>query len=100
MRSFLIGFALFLIWTTPISIAFNGWILWEVITSEHTAMSLTMHIFLTENLNFFHVWIYSWFWNDLLDFFYVFPAIVLAGLKLIGNTLIGWWLLPVARAMA
>lgn len=100
MKTLLVGFAWLLIWTTPIQAAFAGWVLWDIVMSEHTAMSLTMHIFLIENLNFLHVWLYSWLWNDLLDFIYAFPAIVLVGIKLVVNMWLGWWLLPVARRMA
>ena len=42
---------------------------------------LSTKIFLVEKLKFLHDWVYSWFWNDFLDFWYKFPALIMVILK-------------------
>lgn len=99
MKSFAYGFAYVLIYTTPIQVLYLLWIGWVVITTEHSLLSLSTSIFLEENISFLYHWLYSWFWQSWLDFWWGFPAIMLGGFKLVGSTLIGWWLLNVARKM-
>ena len=86
-------FAYILIYTSPIQVGFILWQLWIVLTSDYTFFGLSTKEFLVDNLKFLHDWIYSWFWNALLDFFYQFPALVMSTLKLIVNTWLGYWLL-------
>ena len=86
-------FAYILIYTSPIQVVFILWQLWIVLTSDYTFFGLSTKEFLVDNLKFLHDWIYSWFWNALLDFFYQFPALVMSTLKLIVNTWLGYWLL-------
>ena len=86
-------FAYILIYTSPIQVGFILWQLWIVLTSDYTFFGLSTKEFLVDNLKFLHDWVYSWFWNALLDFFYQFPALVMSTLKLIVNTLLGYWLL-------
>ena len=45
------------------------------------------------------LWMYSWFWNDLLDFLWSLPAAIMVTLKLIINSWLGLWLLPKARKL-
>lgn len=45
------------------------------------------------------LWVYSWFWNDLLDFLWSLPAAIMVTLKLIINSWLGLWLLPKARKL-
>jgi len=99
MKSFTFGFAYVLIYTTPIQVLYLLWIGWEVMTTDHSFLSLSTGIFLEENISFLYYWLYSWFWQSWLDFWWGFPAIILGSVKLIGNTLFGWWLLNVARNM-
>lgn len=99
MKTFLTGFAYFLLWTTPIQIAFFGWIMWDVITTDETVLSFTGHEFFNAHLRFIHTWLYSWFWNAFLDFIWALPIAIISGLKLVINTWIGWKLLPYAKAM-
>ena len=42
------------------------------------------------------LWMYSWFWNDLLDFLWSLPAAIMVTLKLIINSWLGLWFLPKA----
>ena len=86
-------FAYMLIYTSPIQVGFILWQLWIVFTSDYTFFGLSTKEFLVDNLKFLHDWIYSWFWNALLDFFYQFPALVMSTLKLVVNTWLGYWLL-------
>ena len=86
-------FAYILIYTSPIQVVFILWQLWIVLTSDYTFFGLSTKEFLVDNLKFLHDWIYSWFWNALLDFFYQFPALVMSTLKLVVNTWLGYWLL-------
>lgn len=86
-------FAYILIYTSPIQVGFILWQLWIVFTSDYTFFGLSTKEFLVDNLKFLHDWVYSWFWNALLDFFYQFPAVVMSTLKLVVNTWLGYWLL-------
>ena len=86
-------FAYILIYTSPIQVGFFLWQLWIVFTSDYTFFGLSTKEFLVDNLKFLHDWVYSWFWNALLDFFYQFPALVMSTLKLVVNTWLGYWLL-------
>ena len=86
-------FAYILIYTSPIQVGFILWQLWIVLTSDYTFFGLSTKEFLVDNLKFLHDWVYSWFWNALLDFFYQFPALVMSTLKLVVNTWLGCWLL-------
>lgn len=86
-------FAYILIYTSPIQVGFILWQLWIVFTSDYTFFGLSTKEFLVDNLKFLHDWVYSWFWNALLDFFYQFPALVMTTLKLVVNTWLGYWLL-------
>ncbi|MBL6820259.1 MAG: hypothetical protein ISQ61_03305 [SAR86 cluster bacterium] len=86
-------FAYILIYTSPIQAGFILWQLWIVLTSDYTFFGLSTKEFLVDNLKLLHDWVYSWFWNALLDFFYQFPALVMTTLKLVVNTWLGYWLL-------
>ena len=86
-------FAYILIYTSPVQVGFILWQLWIVFTSDYTFFGLSTKEFLVDNLKFLHDWVYSWFWNALLDFFYQFPALVMSTLKLVVNTWLGYWLL-------
>ena len=99
MKTFLLGFAYFLIWTTPVQVGFVLWVLWDIVATDYSLLSLSMGEFLQDNLLFLHTWVYSWFWNAWLDFWWQFPAIIMTTLKLLINTWLGFWLLPVAREM-
>lgn len=102
MRTFLLGFAYFLVFTTPIQVIFLIWVLWVIAATDFTFSSLTGLIFWEEYLTlllFFKQWLYTWFWNDFLNFIFGLPIIIMISFKLIVNTILGIWLLRVARAM-
>ena len=93
MRSLGLGFAYLCIYTTPIQVGFIVWQLFIIFTTDYTFLSMSTKEFLVDNLKFLHDWIYSWFWNDFLDFFYQFPAVVMSTLKTVINYYLGFWLL-------
>ncbi len=93
MRSLGLGFAYLCIYTTPIQVGFIIWQLFIIFTTDYTFFNMSTKEFLVDNLKFLHDWIYSWFWNDLLDFFYQFPAVVMSTLKTVINYYLGFWLL-------
>jgi len=102
MRAFLLGFAYFLIFTTPFQVGFLLWALWVVSTTDYSFISLTVHVFLHEYLSFiifFYEWLFTWLWNDLLDLIFGLPMIILVTMKLLVNTWLGFWLLSVCRQM-
>lgn len=98
MRSFGLGFAYVCIYTTPIQVGFIIWQLFIIFTSDYTFFNMSTKEFLIDNLKFLHDWVYSWFWNDLLDFFYQFPAIIMSTLKTVVNYYLGFWLLNKFKA--
>ena len=55
-------------------------------------MNLTFLVYLK-------AWMYSWFWNDLLNFLWALPATIMVTLKLIISTWLGFWLLPIAQEL-
>ena len=102
MRSFLRGFAYFLIYTTPIQLGLVLWLIWLGFATDYTFLTLTGHVFWVEFLTpitFLYNWIYSWFWNAYLDFWFGMPAAVPITLKLLFNTWVAIWLLKFTRNM-
>ena len=93
MRKLGLGFAYLCIYTTPIQIGIIIWQLIIIFTSDYTFLSMSTKEFLVDNLKFLHDWIYSWFWNAFLDFFYQFPAVIMSTLKTVVNYYLGFWLL-------
>jgi hypothetical protein len=55
MRTFLFGMAYFLIFTTPIGVGVTLLIYWIIFSTDQTITSLSMHLFLQENVNFLPV---------------------------------------------
>jgi len=93
MKSLGLGLAYLCIYSTPIQVGFIVWQLFIIFTTDYSFLSMSTKEFLVDNLKFLHDWIYSWFWNDFLDFFYQFPAVVMSTLKTVINYYLGFWLL-------
>lgn len=104
VKSALLTVAYLCLWTTPLQLAAIGWGLFLVATSDWSIISLTNQVFLSGQLP----WLY-----DLakLVWFFVFPDavghwimglpfIVHVSIKAVASTLLGFWLLPIARNMA
>ncbi|MBS66226.1 MAG: hypothetical protein CMD61_01660 [Gammaproteobacteria bacterium] len=93
IRQLGIGFAYLCIYTTPLQIFFFIWILITVFQTDYGILTLSTKTFLLDKLQFFHDWIYSWFWNDWLNFWYQFPALIMVTIKAVFNTWLGFWIL-------
>ena len=92
MKSLGLGFGYFCIYTTPIQLFLLGWILLYIFQTPYGFLDLSSKIFLKQNLEFFHDWICSWFWNAYLDFWWQFPAFIMLTLKTILSTCLGFYL--------
>ncbi len=102
MRPLLIGFAYLLIYTTPIQGAMLIWVIWIITTTDTTLLAFNGHQFWLEHLvflQFAYHWLYTWFWNDLLNLIFALPIALVIGFKILINTWLGFWLLPFAKAM-
>ena len=93
MKRFLFLIANYLIWTTPIQIAFLLWILWDILSTDYTILSFSTSNFLENNLPWLKTWVYSWFWNAWLDFIFSLPLILSQTFKAIVSTWLGFWIL-------
>ena len=98
MKKLLLWFAYFLVYTTPIQIFLCLWVYSFLMSDEYSLFSFTTSEFMDLTfLIYFKTWIYTWFWNDFLNFIYSLPAGIMITLKLIINTWLGFWLLPIAK---
>ena len=100
MNKLLLWFAYFLVITTPLQILFCIWVYSFLFSSEYSLLTFSTSEFMDQTI-LVHVklWMYSWFWNDLLDFLWSLPAAIMVTLKLITNSWLGLWLLPKARML-
>ena len=77
------------------------WVLGYVVVSDWSLWSLSLDAFWREQLAglyFIKTWLYTWFWNDLLNLFLVFlPAVVFLALRTTITTLLGLWALAASR---
>ena len=77
------------------------WILVYVGNSDWSLWSLSLNDFWREQLTpiyFIKEWIYSWLWNDGLNFFLAFlPAVVFMVVRTSITTVLGFWTLAVSR---
>ena len=100
MQKSLLLFAYFLVYTTPIQLFFCFWVYSFLFTTEHSLLSFTTSEFYDLTfLKHIKTWLYSWFWNDLLDLLWSLPAAIMETLKFIINTWLGFWLLPIAKRL-
>ena len=96
MISFLRVFAYICIWTTPFQVAFVLWGIGIVAVTDYSILSLSNIEFIRNYLGFFLPiieWLYTWFWNALLDWVFSLPMILHATLKAIFTTWLGLWIL-------
>ena len=96
MISFLRVLAYICLWTTPPQVAFVLWGIGIVTVTDYSILSLSNIEFITNYLGFllFMVeWLYTWFWNALLDWVFSLPAILHASLKAVVSTWLGLWIL-------
>jgi hypothetical protein len=99
MRKLLFGLGYFLLFLTPMAIGITLWVFGIIFVTDHSLMSLSMQVFMQENLDILRVWLYSWFWKDVLDLIWSYPAAVVVSLNLVINTWLGFFSLRLARAI-
>ena len=81
---------LFLLGWVVIYIAF-GDVSWGLSTNEFWKQQLSGIYFVKE-------WLYSWVWNDALNFFLAYlPAILFLTMRTTGTTIVGLWALSASR---
>ena len=101
MRELLLGIAYVFIWSTPVQVGFVLWAVGVVFTTDATLLSLTNDAFLREYVPFLHsvLWpfTYAVLPEPLADFIWSLPIVFHASLKAMASTLLGLWLLQLAR---
>ncbi|MGI9235888.1 MAG: hypothetical protein ACR2QZ_00735 [Woeseiaceae bacterium] len=94
-------FAYFFLVVSSIELVFIIWILGYVAISDWTLWGLSFNDFWKEQLSaiyFIKEWLYSWFWNDLLNIVFVFlPAVVFLTIRTALTTFLGLWALASSR---
>lgn len=94
-------FGYFFIFVSSVELLILFWVLIYIAVSDWPLWGLSFDAFWREQLSaiyFIKEWLYSWFWNDLLDVFLVFlPAVVLLTLRTAFTTFLGFWALAASR---
>jgi|AP95_1055475.scaffolds.fasta_scaffold00281_2 hypothetical protein len=84
LETMLIVWILVYVWQYDLS-------LWDLSFNDFWKEQLTSLYFLKE-------WLYTWFWNDLLNLVFVFlPAVVFLSVRTVFTTAIGIWFLKLSR---
>ncbi len=77
------------------------WVLVYIEISDWSLWSISFDVFWSEQLSaiyFIKEWLYSWFWNDFLNLFFVFlPAVVFLTLRTTITTVLGFWALTASK---
>ena len=91
----------FLIGASSLELLILFWVLIFIAISDWSLWSLSFDVFWREQLTaiyFIKEWLYSWFWNDLLNLFFVFlPAVVFLTLRTTITTILGFWALAASK---
>ncbi len=103
MRPLLFTVAYLCLWTTPLQLAAIGWGLFLVATTDWSMISLTNQVFLSAHLP----WLYEfaktvWYFvlpEAVADWIMNLPFILHVSIKAVASTLLGFWLLPIAKRM-
>ena len=100
-RQFLRGIGYFLLFVSTLELLVLFWVLVYIAISDWSLWGLSFDAFWREQLSaiyFIKEWLYSWLWNDLLNFFFVFlPAVVFLTLRTIITTVLGFWALAESK---
>ena len=100
-KPFLRFLGVFLLCASSIELLILFWVLVYIAISDWSLWSLSFDVFWREQLSaiyFIKEWLYSWFWNDVLNFFFVFlPAVVFLTLRTTITTVIGFWALAASK---
>ena len=99
-KSFLKFLGYYLLAGSTIELLLLGWVViyiafgdasWGLSTNEFWKQQLSGIYFVKE-------WLYSWVWNDALNFFLAYlPAILFLAMRTTGTTLFGLWALSASR---
>ena len=96
-RQFLRGIGYFLLFVSSLELLVLFWVLAYIAISDWSLWGLSFDAFWREQLSaiyFIKEWLYSWLWNDLVNFFFAFlPAVVFLTLRTIITTVLGFWAL-------
>jgi len=100
-RPFLKILGYFLIFVSSVELLILIWVLVFIAISDWSLWGLSFNGFWREQLSgiyFIKEWLYSWLWNDLLNFFFVFiPAVVFLTLRTTITTVLGFWALAASK---
>ena len=94
-----VGYLFLIVSTIELIILF--WVLGYVAISDWSLWGLSFDAFWKEQLSaiyFIKEWLFTWFWNDLLNLLFVFlPAVVFITLRTIFTTFLGFWALAASK---
>jgi hypothetical protein len=94
-------FGYFMIFVSTLELLILFWVLIVIAISDWTLWGLSFDDFWREQLSaiyFIKEWVYSWFWNDILNVFLVFlPAVVFLTLRTTFTTFLGFWALTASK---
>ena len=99
MNKFLLGFAYFCIYTTPIQLGFLFWIAWIIFSTDYSILSLSTDDFLTDNLFIIKELVFKYLWplKPIYQFIWQIPAIIWIVIKLTISTWLGFYLLRIVK---
>ena len=100
-KQFLKFLGYFLLCASSVELFILFWVLVCIAISDWSLWSLSFDVFWREQLTaiyFIKEWLYSWFWNDFLNLFFVFlPAVVFLTLRTTITTVLGFWALTASK---
>ena len=99
MNKFLLGFAYFCIYTTPIQLGFLFWIAWIIFSTDYSILSLSTDDFLTDNLFIIKEFVFRYLWplKPIYQFIWQVPAIIWIVIKIIISTWLGFYILKIIK---
>ena len=99
MNKFILGFAYFCIYTTPIQLGFLFWIAWIIFSTDYNILSLSTDEFLTENLFIIKELVFKFLspLKPIYQFIWQIPAIIWIVIKLTISTWLGFYLLKIVK---
>jgi hypothetical protein len=99
-KSFLRFLGYFLLAGSMIELFLLAWVVVYVVFAD-APWNLSMNAFWKQQLSgiyFVKVWLYTWAWNDMLNFFLAYlPAILFLAIRTTATTLVGVWALSASR---
>ncbi len=100
-QSFLRILGYFLIGVSTIEALFIVWVLTYIWSSDQVSWGLSFDAFWREQLSaiyFIKEWLYSWFWNDLLNLLLVYlPALLFLSIRTTITSVVGIWALAASK---